>query len=229
MKNFLKKIYLYNVLFKLRKLLRLVYSTKSRSRFFWNLRKGDDILSLDYPLDKNSVVFIIGAYEGDYLSKLNNKYECKIYAFEPIIESFEILKNKFQFYENIKLYNFGLSDITEEVYFSKSGESSSLYREGSYKVNVLLKSFKDFLDESKIENIDLIYINIEGGEYRLLDSAIKNNLLLKVIHLQVQYHLINKSSRLERKLINKKLRVTHKRQFNFPFIWERWDIKNKKD
>lgn len=225
MKSFLKKIHLYNILFNLRKLLRIVYSTKSRSRFFWNLRKGDDILSFQYPLDKNSVVFIIGAFEGDYLSKLNKKFECKIYAFEPMIDSYEILKNKFKNYENIKLYNFGLSDITEEVSFSKSGESSSLYREDNSKEKVLLKSFNEFLDELKIENIDLIYMNIEGGEYRLLESAITNNTHRLVMHLQVQYHLINKNSKLERQQINNKLRLTHKRIFNFPFIWERWDSK----
>jgi FkbM family methyltransferase len=224
MKNLIKNSIIYSTLINIRKLLRVIYSVKSRSRFFWNIRKGDDFLSLDYPLNQNSTVLIIGAFEGDYLSKLNKKFECKIMAFEPMKESFDILKGKFASYGNISLFNFGLSDKTEEVYFSESGESSSFYGKDKKSQKVLLKSYIEFIDEEKIDLIDLVYMNIEGGEYDLLLSMLDHDLLKKTKHLQIQYHKINNTSKIQRKLINLKIGNTHKRVFNFPFIWERWDL-----
>ena len=44
---------------------------------------GDEKLSLDYPLNSNSVVMIVGAYEGSYLDKLNNKFNCNIMYLNP--------------------------------------------------------------------------------------------------------------------------------------------------
>jgi FkbM family methyltransferase len=224
MKNLIKNSFIYGILINIRKLLRVFYSIKSRSRFFWNIKKGDEFLSLNYPLNKNSTVLIIGAFEGDYLSKLNKKFECKVLAFEPMKESFDILKSKFAEYGNISLFNFGLSDKTEEVYFSESEESSSLYTKDKKSQKVLLKSYSEFIDEEKIELIDLIYMNIEGGEYDLLPSMLNHDLLKKTKHLQIQYHIINDTSKIKRKLINSKISNTHKRIFNFPFIWERWDL-----
>ena len=144
MRKFLKNTFIYDIYFYLRKTLRVVYSTKSRSRFFWNLNKGDDILSFDYKLNKDSVVFVVGAFEGDYLGKLNSRFKCKIYGFEPIDEYFYVLQNKFDKYENVYLFNFGLSDKTEKVNFSKIGESSSLYVNSSNLVEANLKSITEF-------------------------------------------------------------------------------------
>ena len=150
MKTFLKNTFLYDIFFNIRKNLRIIYSTKSRSRFFWNLNKGDEVLSFDYKLDQSSIVFVIGAFEGDYLGKLNDRFKCKIYAFEPIDEYFNTLNNKFEKHKNINLFNFGLSDKTENVKFSKIGESSTEYGDNSNLVDVNLKSIKEFLLENQI-------------------------------------------------------------------------------
>ena len=73
MKNFLKKRKkLYRFLLNIREKLRIIYNTKTRSRFFWNLRRGDNTLSLDYPLNENSIVFDVGAYKGIFTEKVYN-------------------------------------------------------------------------------------------------------------------------------------------------------------
>ena len=41
---------LYKFLRNLKKHLRIFYNKKSFGTFMWNFKKGDDILSLDYPL-----------------------------------------------------------------------------------------------------------------------------------------------------------------------------------
>lgn len=225
MKNFIKNTVIYKIFFFLRKNLRIIYSTKSRNRFLWNLNKGDDKLSFDYALNNESLVFVIGAFEGGYLGKLHQKFQCKIYGFEPIDDYFDILMNKFKKNQNIKLFNFGLSDKSEMVKFSKIGESSSEYISGEQYIEVYLKSVTQFMEELNIEIIDLVYMNIEGGEYSVLNQLIEDGLINKIKHLQVQYHKVDSKSQLYRKKINTKLKTSHIRKFNYPFIWERWDLK----
>ena len=44
------------------------------------LKKGDDKISLDYKLNEDSVVFDIGAYEGNFTQKITDKFDCNVYA-----------------------------------------------------------------------------------------------------------------------------------------------------
>ena len=50
-------IKIYDFLIKTRQTLRVIYNTKTRSRFLWTLRNGDEKISLNYPLDENAVIF----------------------------------------------------------------------------------------------------------------------------------------------------------------------------
>ena len=48
--------------------------------------------------------------------------------------------------------------------------------------------------------------------------------LNNVKHLQVQYHKVDDDSPSKRRKVNKKIAISHSRKFNYPFIWERWDL-----
>jgi FkbM family methyltransferase len=223
-KKQLKKTIIFPYFIKLRNIIRIIYSTKSRSRFFWNLKMGDEKLSLNYPLNKNSTCLVVGAFEGNYLNKLNSKFNCKIYAFEPVPEFYNKLEDNFKYFENIILINEGLSDKTEIVRFNINDESSSSFTTSKKSESVSMISISDFLNKYNLTDIDFIYMNIEGGEFEVLNELIKLEKIGTVKHLQIQFHKISKYSNKERRPIRKELKKTHKNIFNFPFIWERWDL-----
>lgn len=208
--------------------MRIFYNTKTRSRFLWNLRNGDSILTLNYPLKDNSIVVDVGAYKGEFIEKLIEKHEPTIHALEPIKEFSNYLENKFKNNPNIIIHNFGLFDETKVVKISNLGAGSSIFarKEGSGEQNISLKSMKQFVIDEKIKEIDLLYLNIEGSEYRLLNHIIETGLIQNVKHLQVQFHNFIENAKYERKKIRKELRKTHYCVFNYPFIWERWDRYN---
>ena len=176
------------------KLFRVIYSTKSRSRFLWNLKLGDNKLSLNYPLRSDSVALVVGAFEGDYLSKLNNKFNCQIYAFEPVKNFFKILEKKFQNLDNVILINKGLSDKTEKVNFNIDSESSSVFTNSNNSTLVNMISINDFVEKYDIKYIDFIYMNIEGGEFAVLSEFINSGFIRNINHLQIQFHKISKNS-----------------------------------
>ena len=215
----------YNLLRKIREVLRIFYNTKTRSRFFWNLRNGDTRLTLNYPLDKESIVIDVGAYKGEFIEKLIKRHSPTIHAIEPIKEFSSYLQRKFVNDSNIIVHSFGLFDETKKVKISNLGAGSSIFarKEGSAEQIISLKSMSKFVEEESIQEIDLLYMNIEGSEYQLLNHIIETGLIQNVKHLQVQFHNYILNSKLERKKIRKKLRKTHYCVFNFPFIWERWD------
>lgn len=227
MKKFIKSnSFLYNFLISFRDKLRIIYNQKRRSRFLWNLNKGDSLLSFDYPLNEKSIFFDIGAHIGNFSSKMYEKFECNIYAFEPLEENFKILKQNLNNHKKIKCYQIALLNFDGYSNISSLGASASLFdrNEGSTNEEVIVKSFGTFIREENINFIDFVKMNIEGSEYDLLNDIIDSGNISKIQHLQIQFHNFVDDSEAKRKVIRNKLKKTHKIIYNFPFIWERWDL-----
>lgn len=228
MKKFIKKNNLiYTFLVKSRDLFRILYNQKRRSRFFWNLRNGDEKLSLDYEFTNKSLVFDVGTYIGSFTEKIIDRFDCIVYAFEPKNEYFNYLINKFEKNKNVKVFNFALSNFTGTTQISDIGAGSSIINrlENSKYETINVMSFMDFMIMENIETIDLLYLNIEGSEFDLLTNIFENNYQNKINHFQIQFHNFVKQSKQKRREIRKVLKTTHECKFNFPFIWERWDKK----
>ena len=229
MKKYIKKRKkLYRTLLKFREFLRIIYNVKTRSRYLWNLRDGDNKASLNYPIKQDSVVFDIGAYKGSLSKKVFKKFQCQLYLFEPLKEEYEYLKKYFHNKsEDVKVFNFGLLDNDNEIYFSDIFGASSIYErpEGNLTIKVKMKSFKSFVEENSIDSIDLIYMNIEGSEYKLLSEIINTGYIENINFLQIQFHTFINESKELRRTLRKKLRRTHRCIFNYPFLWEAWEKK----
>jgi FkbM family methyltransferase len=192
----------------------------------WFRIKGDETLRLDYALSPSSVVFDVGGFHGEFASMIYNKYGCKMYIFEPLPEFCRIIRNKFSPNPDVKVFCFGLSDRTIKESISSSGDTSSIYLSGN-KVEIELKSAVDFIRENKIENIDLMKINIEGGEYDLLTDLINNKLINRISNIQVQFHdFIIDNAREKMQSIQNELAITHEVTYQYEFVWENWKLKN---
>ena len=228
MKRFIQKNkFIYKFLLKSRDFLRIIYNQKRRSRFFWNLRNGDEKLSLDYDFTNKSIVFDVGTYIGSFTEKIVNRFDCIVYAFEPKNEYFNYLVNKFERNENVRIFNFALSSFTGTAQISDIGAGSSIIErvENSNYETINVVSFVDFLKMENIDSIDLLYLNIEGSEYDLFTNIFENNYQNKINHFQIQFHNFVNQAEQKRREIRKVLKITHECKFNFPFIWERWDKK----
>lgn len=192
----------------------------------WFAVKGDQTLRLNYPLNKDSVVFDLGGYKGEFAADIYNKYQSTIYVFEPIQSFYNLIKKQFIDNPRIKVYQYGLAGQDQTMQISLTDNSSSVYIKSKLTETIQLKSIIDFIKTNNIDYIDLIKVNIEGGEYDVLEALIAHNMLPLFSDLQIQFHdfiIPNATERMKK--IQAELSKTHQLTYQYEFVWENWTLK----
>ncbi len=218
MKLFLKRIlgflyYIYNLV--------IGGNDQKKNIGYWFYINGDERYLLSHSLNSDSVVFDVGGYKGVFTDRVLHKYNPqKIYIFEPVSDYYLYLVEKYKSRKNVILYNFGLADCNKQEYISIREDGSSVYRDGNKKEKISLVDISEFIRVKKIKNIDLMSINIEGGEYPLINKLLDSGLVKRVDVIQVQFHKISDASEDERQRLVNRLLETHKKVYSFPFLWE---------
>jgi len=192
----------------------------------WYLVKGNETLRLDYGLNNNSVVFDVGGYEGSWSEQIFCKYGCNIYIFEPVNKFYKEIMEKFIKNDKVQVYNFGLGGKNDEVIFNINGNSSSGFvTQNGHSEKVKINSVIKFIEKNGIKNIDLIKINIEGGEYELLEKFIETGWISKILNVQVQFHDFVPDAYNRMTKIQEKLKLTHDLTYHYEFVWENWKLR----
>lgn len=192
----------------------------------WFADEGDVTLRLNYDLNENSIVMDLGGYKGEFSADIYCKYSSTIFVFEPIISFYEIIKSKFSNTNKVIPYPFGLAGKDGHLKISLTDNSSSVYIESEEFEIIKLKSIIHFIKENNITNVDLIKINIEGGEYEILETLIENKMISIFKNIQVQFHdfiIDNAKDRMYN--IQNQLQKTHVLSYQYEFVWENWKIK----
>lgn len=174
-------------------------------------------LRLEYDLNKDSVVFDIGAYKGEFAKSISKKYGCMVICYEPVMEFYFQIKgvNKWP----IAISN-RVSD--ETIYINK--DSSSVHIRSNKKQTILYTTMDRAMTTNGVDHIDLLKINIEGDEYDLLEHMIQNQLIQKCTNIQVQFHRTIPNYKDRYRIIRSKLEKTHQLTFRIPFVWENWQL-----
>lgn len=180
-----------------------------------------------YPLRRDSIVFDVGAFHGNWSRGISDKYYPRIFAFEPVAEFYRRCTEGPHAlrHPNVQFFDYGLGARTERCVMHVNNDSSSCVKPtaGARPEEVLLRSIDEVLAELGIGKvIDLIKINIEGGEYELLEHMISTGLIDRCRDVQVQFHAIASDSEERRENIRDALLRTHELTYDTSFVWENW-------
>ncbi|MEM8498528.1 MAG: FkbM family methyltransferase [Pseudomonadota bacterium] len=183
----------------------------------------------DINIDKDSIVLDIGAYIGDWARVIFDRYQCKIHAFEPNPETLPRLLARAN--GEWECHDYGVSGATEELQMSMNGMGSSVFDLGSSDKNpeyksVQLRAIDEVWSDLGYGDVDLMKINIEGGEFPLLEKMITTDLLPKVRIFMIQFHEWHPGAYVRRWKIRRELRKTHVQRWGYHFIWEYWERKD---
>lgn len=192
----------------------------------WNEDHGDTALRLTYPLKSESIVWDVGGYEGQWASDLFSKYQPVIHVFEPVSSFAKEIADRFLYNKKITVHPYGLSDQEITLPITVTNDRSSMYIEGTETEEVPLRKGSEVFRELLTDRIALMKINIEGGEYALLEDLIVSGIIDRIDNIQVQFHSFvpNATERME--AIQRKLRETHTQTYTYPFVWENWQKKS---
>ena len=202
----------------------------------------------------------VGAHEGE-TSNLFSKYLNikKIYCFEPSSINYKNLKKKIVKKENIFLFNFGLGDRDGERDFNQLEESSSstlveLNKKSKYflkkkkilnlfikkKFNIFsqtvnIMKLKNFMHNHSIEYIDILKIDTEGYEMKVIKGAeekIKNIDYIYFEHhfddmLKKDYTLSDIHNYLVKNGFEKKIKIKMFFRKSFEYIYK--NMNNRKN
>lgn len=177
-------------------------------------------------LEKDDVVIDAGANIGLFSNYAASK-ECKVYAFEPNLDTVKILEENAKCYEgDIEVLSNALSNKNECIQFYISEENTNcgiLNRENNKNyINVKGITIDSFVKENNIKKIDFIKADIEGAERFMLEGA-KETLKNFAPKLAIcTYHLEDDCEVLENliKKYNDKYIVIHKWKKLFAYIPE---------
>lgn len=197
---------------------------RDRHYIQWIKDDGDYTLRLEYDLDERSIVFDVGGYKGQWASDIFSKYQPKIFIFEPVPEYAENIKNRFCKNKKIEVLDFGLGGTERETIISVQKDGSSIYTNspGSESEQIRIMSGSEFIFSRSFDKIDLMKINIEGGEYELLNDLIETGAITKIENIQVQFHNIFPDAERKMSSIQRALSKTHHVTYQYPFVWENW-------
>jgi FkbM family methyltransferase len=195
----------------------------------WRTDQGDALLRFDYPsLNEGSVVFDLGGYIGDFAFKINQKFGCKVYLFEPHPQFYQRCMERFRGNNQIIPLNYAVSDSNGIFELSDTTDGSSFVNPSQDAKRTLKCETRDLLQiirDLKVQHIDLMKINIEGGEYQVLNYMIEKDLTDLVDVYQIQFHNFIEDSEAMRTSILSALKKTHEQTWCYKFVWENWKKK----
>ena len=193
--------------------------------FYWFKDDANKLL-FNHNLNKESTVFDLGAYKGNWSLSIYEKYQCNLYAFEPILEYSNEFVKRAKKYKKIKIFNFGLGDSYQELNVEPRGVQTTTLKEVSeHSQKIIIKDILSIKGLSK-GKINLMHVNIEGGEYNLLKRLIETQIIEVIECLEIQFHEWYPSLKLSHDLrneIHKSLIKTHSLEYSYDFVWEKWN------
>lgn len=142
----------------------------------------------DFPLTPQSIVFDVGAYHGLWSRQIASRYNCRIYAFEPVRSAYNKLCCGAP--GDIRPMPFGLAPSSGKATMYLHGDGSTLIQPGELRDTEVVDLVEpaEFMAGQGMARVDLLKLNIEGAEYALLEHIIATGLLDRIGDLLVQFH-----------------------------------------
>jgi FkbM family methyltransferase len=203
-------------------------------RRFFHAAHEDPELLIDVDLPEGAVVLDVGAYQGQWSGRVLARADARgpsslrLHAFEPEPGIVEQLHASLGGDERVVIHPFGLAGADRAQELTLAGPGSTLFGTGSTREvigtkRVPLRDVDAVLRELGIERVDLAMVNIEGGEFELIDRLHETGWLARTGTMLVQFHEFAPRAHAGRRRNRRQLGATHRCTWAYPWVFERWD------
>jgi FkbM family methyltransferase len=209
---------------RVRKMFEVNYYRKPLYAFTGATMRNPEIL-VDADLAADSVVLDVGAYIGAWSEKVSDRYGCTIHAFEPASVALRSAEKRLKGHANVHLHPYGLGATDQTARLSMAGPGSSTHTGssplGAFE-DISIRDVTGVLDELGIDQVDLLKVNIEGGEFDLFDRLTETGWLPRIRQTMIQFHEFHPNPYWRRFRVRRALRRTHTEVWDYPWVWEFW-------
>ena len=202
---------------------RLSPTSMERRVIPWFRDKGDSTHRQSYDLNESSVVFDLGGYEGQWASDIFSRYCCTVHIFEPVEAYAKNIQKRFERNKRMVVHPFGLGSADTEIRIGLGNDGSSAFKQTAQTALGKIVDAKEFYERGGFAEIHLMKINIEGGEYELMEHLLDTGLTTNIQNIQVQFHDFVPNAEARMKSIQNRLSMTHDLTYQYEFVWENWE------
>src|SRR3569832_344276 len=187
-------------------------------------RNGGNELLYDLPVTTGELVVDAGGYKGEWTAAMVVRYGCRSEIFEPVPSYADHCKSLFGRNALIRVHAaaLGRSSRITQFCFSDNGTSEFKFENGKNVVEAPVIDVSHFFSQFGDESVACLKLNIEGGEYEVLERLLETNQIICCRSLQNQKQRQPKGKKKRRKDIEARLRLTHVREWCYPLVWEKW-------
>lgn len=187
-------------------------------------RSGGNALLYEVPVTTGSIVIDAGGYMGEWTSKMIARYGCRSEIYEPFPLCAEKLKYLFRSNSmvNVHAAALGGSARTTRFTFFADGTSEFGSSASGQVVEAPVEDIASAIHALGQGYVACLKLNIEGGEYEVLERLINNNQIDRVGCILIQFHPQPEGWESRLQNIVEKLKVTHVREWCYPMVWEKW-------
>lgn len=185
----------------------------------WWADNAENTLRVNYPITSESIVFDVGAYDGQWSLDLIRATGItpRLYIFEPLKGMSDICRQRLPF---ARIMNIALSSCDGQGMIYDCSHESSMHKPGNCSIK--LRDAAQFIQGEGLSQIDLMSINVEGHEYAILNRLLECDLIKHIKDLQIQFHDFVPQAQEMRDSIHEWLQKTHEERYCYPFVWESW-------
>ena len=163
-------------------------------------------------LNENSVVYSFGIGEDvSFDIDIINRHSCSVFGFDPTPKSIKWVDNqRSKLPSKFNFFDYGLGDKTGPIifYLPKNREHVS----GSYvqqdnvdtmqAIEVQMKSLKDIAAQLGHKKIDVLKMDIEGAEYKVLESVIESGVPINQILIEFHERFFDNGKELTTRIVD---------------------------
>jgi FkbM family methyltransferase len=202
-------------------------------RFLAAARQNPELL-YDVDLHNGAIAIDVGGYEGEWTGQIlshagdQEADAIAVHVFEPEPTSIEQLRHSYGEDSRVHIHPYGLAGHDRLERMALGGLGTSQFKSGSQSgffgtLELELRDVEAVLTTLGIEHVDVMMINIEGGEYELLDRLYETDWLPRIGCVLVQFHEFGPDAYRARRRNRRQLAESHRCTWNFKWVFERWD------
>lgn len=147
----------------------------------------------DMPIKDCKSILDLGGNVGFSVIKFSKLYpNSEIITYEPSTLAYNYLRKNLYMNKiyNVISFNKAVLDCNEEISFDINTINAGNSIFNTSKTKILCVDINDIIKNK----IDLLKMDIEGSEYKILDSLIRNNKLKLIRNMVIEFHTINESN-----------------------------------